>query len=305
MAVIRRVRARGGARELAVEETGAPRGAAVFLLHGTPGGKLGPKPRSIHLHRQNIRLICYDRPGYGESDRDEGRRVVDAAQDVEAIADELEIDRFVVVGRSGGAPHALACAARLPDRVAAAAALVGLAPRAPAQQREGFDWFAGMTADNQRAYRLVEHHPQRLDQLREERSGAVGSDTAQLLPILDEGLHASDRRIIGAIRSALDKTYEDALLRTENWNGWLDDIVALGSVKGWGFDVEEIKVPVLLWHGAEDQFTPVSHTQWLAAHVPTAVTFIETEASHFSAVERLPELLPRVLALADCPVPIR
>ncbi|HEV3169184.1 MAG TPA: alpha/beta fold hydrolase [Actinocrinis sp.] len=289
-------------RQLAVEESGSPHGAVVFLLHGTPGGRRGPKPRAIHLHRQNIRLISYDRPGYGESDRDHGRRVVDAADDVEAIADALGIDRFAVIGRSGGGPHALACAAKLVPRVTAAAALVSLAPRDPVSEREGFDWFAGMTADNRRAYRLVETHPERLDGLREERSGAVGSDTAALLPILDEGLHASDRRIIGAIRSKFDETYQAALSRTENWYGWHDDLIALGDLHGWGFDVREIKIPVLLWHGAEDHFTPVSHSRWLAEHIPTAVTSIETGASHFSAVERLPELLPRVLALADSAV---
>ncbi|HEU5332843.1 MAG TPA: alpha/beta hydrolase [Actinocrinis sp.] len=288
---------------MAVEESGAPNGAAVFLLHGMPGGRLGPKPRSINLHRQHIRLITYDRPGYGESERHEGRRVVDAARDVEAIADALEIDRFAVVGRSGGAPHALACAARLAHRVTAAAALVGPAPRG--RDMAGFDWFAGMTADNERAYWMVENRPDRLKGLLDERSGAVGSDTAALLPILDEGLHASDRRIISTIRSVLDSTYSAALREARNWYGWLDDLVALGNPEGWGFDVEEIAVPVLLWHGSEDQFAPMSHTQWLAAHIRTAVTCIETEASHFSAVERLPELLPRVLALAEAPATAR
>lgn len=303
MAVVRLVSARGGDRKLAVEESGAPNGAAVFLLHGTPGGRLGPKPRSINLHRQDIRLITYDRPGYGGSERHEGRRVVDAAADIEAIADALEIDRFAVVGRSGGAPHALACAARSPHRVTAAAALVGPAPRG--RESPDFDWFAGMTADNVRAYRTVEHRPERLKLLLDERSGAVGSDTAALLPILEEGLHASDKRIIATIRSVLDSTYRAALGESRNWYGWLDDLVALGDPEGWGFDVEEIAVPVLLWHGSADQFTPLAHTQWLAAHISTAVTCIETDASHFSAVERLPELLPRVLRLAEAPVSAR
>jgi pimeloyl-ACP methyl ester carboxylesterase len=288
---------------LAVEESGAPNGAAVFLLHGMPGGRLGPKPRSINLHRQDIRLITYDRPGYGESERHEGRRVVDAATDVEDIADALGIKRFAVVGRSGGAPHALACAARLSHRVTAAAALVGPAPRGP--RVADLDWFAGMTADNERAYRMVENRPDRLKMLLDERSGAFGSDSAALLPSLDEGLHASDRRIIRTIRSVLDSAYSAALREARNWYGWLDDLVALGNPDGWGFDVEEIAVPVLLWHGTEDQFAPVSHTQWLAAHISTAVTCIETEASHFSAVERLPELLPRVLALAEAPMAAR
>lgn len=86
---------------MAYEESGAPDGFPVFLMHGTPGSRRGPKPRGIVLYRMGIRLIAYDRPGYGDSDRFEGRDVADAARDVETIADELRLDRFAVAGRSG------------------------------------------------------------------------------------------------------------------------------------------------------------------------------------------------------------
>ncbi|MEK8107497.1 alpha/beta hydrolase [Micromonospora sp. M12] len=95
-----------------------------------PGQPQRSAPRGIVVYRLGVHLVCYDRPGYGDSDRHEGRRVADAAADVKAIADDLGIERFAVVGRSGGGPHALACAALLPDRVTRAAVLVGLARRA-------------------------------------------------------------------------------------------------------------------------------------------------------------------------------
>src|SRR5215469_3490909 len=110
-----------------VESWGAPKGRPVFLLHGTPGSRRGPRPRASVLYRLGVRLIGYDRPGYGASDRRPGRQVGDAAADVRAIADALGLDRFAVVGRSGGAPHALACAALLSGRVTRVAAMVGLA----------------------------------------------------------------------------------------------------------------------------------------------------------------------------------
>ena len=116
----------------------------IFLLHGTPGSRLGPHPRSSVLHRLGVQLIAFDRPGYGESDRMAGRQVADVAADVLAIADAYGLDRFAVVGRSGGGPHALACAALLPERVTRAAVLVGLAPHGAA----GLDWFDGMAESN-------------------------------------------------------------------------------------------------------------------------------------------------------------
>lgn len=94
-------------RGLSAESLGAPEGKPVFLFHGTPGCRPGLRPRVIVLHRRAIRLISYDRPVYPGSDRLPGRSVEDASADVEAIAEYFGIDRFSVVGRSGGAPHSL------------------------------------------------------------------------------------------------------------------------------------------------------------------------------------------------------
>ena len=92
-------------RQLAVKSLGNPTGRPVFMLHGTPGTLDGPLPRGIFLYRVGIRLISYTRPGYPGSDRKENRTVFDAAADVEAIADELDLDKFSVIGRSGGQHH--------------------------------------------------------------------------------------------------------------------------------------------------------------------------------------------------------
>ncbi|WP_159057557.1 alpha/beta fold hydrolase, partial [Streptomyces scabiei] len=89
-------------RRLRIECAGDPDGRPVFLLHGMPGSRVGPRPRSIFLYHRGARLISYDRPGYGGSDRRQGRRVADAVADVEVVADALGLDRFAVVGRSGG-----------------------------------------------------------------------------------------------------------------------------------------------------------------------------------------------------------
>ncbi|WP_431935967.1 alpha/beta fold hydrolase [Micromonospora sp. RP3T] len=121
-----------GGRRLSYEVFGAPDGYPVFLLHGTPGSRIGPRPRGSVLSRLGVRLISYDRPGYGRSDRSIGRSVADAAADVEGIANLLWLDTFAVVGRSGGGPHALACAALLSSRVTRAAVLNPMAPEAEA-----------------------------------------------------------------------------------------------------------------------------------------------------------------------------
>lgn len=93
-------------RTLAYEQVGDLAGAAVFVLHGTPGCRLsGRHPDLSRVSAAGLRLVTYDRPGYGRSSRHRGRRVVDCVSDVAAIADELEIERFAVKGGSGGAPQ--------------------------------------------------------------------------------------------------------------------------------------------------------------------------------------------------------
>jgi len=253
-------------RGVTVETWGAPKGTPVFLLHGTPGSRSGPMPRPSVLYRLGIRLICYDRPGYGGSDPHPGRTVADAASDVRRIADALNLDKFSVVGRSGGGPHALACAALLKDRVRSAAVLVGLAP----SDAEGLDWYAGMTDSNVEEYKDADAAVRDADAAFRarlaERAEGVRDDPESLVRFLLPQLTGPDRRIVddAAMQRLLTDTYAEALRGSAN--GWIDDVLAFR--RPWGFDLSKVTAPVLLWHGADDMFTPVGHTYWLASHVP-------------------------------------
>ncbi|WP_327346092.1 alpha/beta hydrolase [Streptomyces europaeiscabiei] len=280
-------------RRLRVECAGDPDGRPVFLLHGMPGSRVGPRPRSIFLYHRGARLISYDRPGYGGSDRRPGRRVVDVVEDIEVVADALGLHRFAVVGRSGGAPHALACAALLPHRVTRAAALVTLAP----QNAEGLDWFAGMAPHNVREFRSVLTDPRGFVAKLIPRSAAIRSDPARLLDELRGDLTDEDRMIVSddGIRSMLLRNYREAL-RTSPY-GWIDDALALTGP--WGFDPAEIKVPVLLWHAGKDVFTPSAHSSWLAARIPRAIAVCEPAAAHFAAIRALPDVLSWLLTTTE------
>ncbi|HEY6493732.1 MAG TPA: alpha/beta hydrolase [Trebonia sp.] len=272
-------------RRLATAVYGDPEGRPVFLLHGTPGSRIGPIPRSAVLHRLGVRLICFDRPGYGDSDRLRGRRVADAAADVSAIADALGLERFAVVGRSGGGPHALACAALLPERTTKAAVLVGLAPR----EAEGLDWLGGMTASNVAEYEAVAQGYEQIAAVTGAAAEAVRADPESLLTMLQQQLPDSDQRVVAdrGIRSLLLAAYAEALRTSPN--GWIDDDVAFQAP--WGFDPAAVTVPVLLWHGASDTFSPVSHVKWLAERIPNAAVVVQAGAAHFGALDVLPNIL--------------
>jgi len=273
-------------RRLAVEVQGDPAGSPVFLLHGTPGCRLGPSPRGMLLYRLGVRLITFDRPGYGGSDRLAHRRVADAATDVATIADAYGFERFAVIGRSGGGPHALACAALLPDRVTRAAVLVGLAPWAA----EGLDWFAGMSDSNILGYTAAAAGHGPLAARLTPAAQKIRADPAHLVADVQEEMHASDRPVMAdaGIRALLVQNYAEALRTSAD--GWIDDALAFCSP--WGFDPAAIVVPVLLWHGEDDVFSPVGHTRWLAERIPHATVVVQPGAAHFGALDVLPDVLP-------------
>lgn len=282
--VTRMVEAAGG-RALAVEISGDPQGRPVFLLHGMPGSRVGPAPRSSVLSRMRIRLISFDRPGYGDSDRLPGRRVAAAAADVSTIADALGLDRFAVVGRSGGGPHALACAALLPDRVTCTAAMVSLAP----WDADGLDWYEGMTDSNVQVYRAAELGRFGIADTLESRSKVIRRDPAKLLKDLMPELSLTDRAVVAdsGFRRQLMHTYRQAF--RYGAHGWIDDVLAF--ISAWSFKVESISVPVRLWHGADDPFSPVGHSQWLAQRIPGAELYLEPGVAHFGAFIAMTEAL--------------
>lgn len=168
-------------RTLMFAEWGDPDGSPIFALHGSPGSRLFRHYDEGEYSRAGARVITYDRPGYGGSDRHLGRQVVSCVEDVAAIADELGIERFAVTGRSGGGPHALAVAARLPERVTRAACSVSPAPH----DTPGFDWADGMDPENVRLTEVAlaggPEHVAELERLAEGMLERIAVDPSKLL----------------------------------------------------------------------------------------------------------------------------
>jgi pimeloyl-ACP methyl ester carboxylesterase len=159
------------------------------------------------------------------------------------------------------------------------------------------DWFDGMTESNQRAYRDVTDNPAALIATLNQHAGQVRNNSQGLLNALWPELVDSDKNVIGdiALRRIIAQTHAEAL--SESTEGWEDDVIALGS--RWGFNLSDIMVPVLLWHGGDDVFSPVSHTMWLGKRIKTAEVELRPDFAHFGAVEILPEILTWVLRQAE------
>jgi len=279
-------------RKLAFAQYGDPDGTPVFLLHGTPGCRLsGRHPDESRVVDAGLWLITYDRPGYGQSARHKGRRVVDCVADVATIADELGIDRFFVKGGSGGGPHALAVGARLPQRVTRVACDVGVAPC----EAEDIDWLAGMDPANVKEFNWARAGEDTLrPELEKQAQEALAKVEADPKTLLNEfNLSPSDLAVLEdpRVQQRLRATTRESF--ANGVSGWVDDDLAF--TVPWGFDVSELEVPVEIRYGATDVLVPAGHGEWLAKHVPNAIVTVDDTGGHLSnpdeGLEQLRELV--------------
>src|SRR6516164_1668073 len=248
-------------RTIHVYDTGAEEPdarLAVFWHHGTPNIGAPPEPLFPAAARLGIRWVSYDRPGYGGSTPNPGRDVASAAPDVAAVAGALGM------GHSGGAPHALACGALLPERVLGVVSAAGLAPFGA----EGLDWFAGM-----------------------------GQSSAASLRAAAQGRAAKERYQAQAEYDPEMFTPADHAALAGEWS-WVLDVVGpavaagpaalidddLAYVAPWGFDTAALRPPVLFVHGGQDRVVPSSHSQWLARRSPAAQLRLHPDDGHVSVL---------------------
>lgn len=285
-------------RVLGVHVSGDPHGSPVFLLHGTPGSRMGPHPRAPVIHRLGVRLITMDRPGYGLSERRSGRRVADVAEDVAAVADGLGLERFAVVGRSGGAPHALACAALLEERVSKAAVLAPIAP----PDAQGLNWFQGMARSNIIEYSSAAFGLPIVTRLLTAIAEQIRRDPTHLVPTIMHELPVPDQHMIAdfGVRLRLATNFAEAVRRC-GADGWVDDTLAF--TRPWGFGPESVTAPTLVWHGEADVFSPVEHARWLGGRLPNAHLVIKQGAAHFDTIRVLPDALAWLVRKVAAPGP--
>jgi pimeloyl-ACP methyl ester carboxylesterase len=269
-----------GGRSLGVHDGGDPGGAPVVIHHGTPGSGLLYAPAEALAREQGIRLIGYDRPGYGDSTRVPGRSIADCAADVGAIADALELDRYTSWGISGGGPHVLACAALCDDRLTAVASLAAVAP----WNSDGLDWLAGMGDSNIDEFDAVLAGETALRPLLDrDRAEMLAAAPNELVTVWESLLGDEDRSVLSEEFAAYILA-AGALGLRDGVDGWLDDNLAF--VEPWGFAPESVNRPVLLLHGADDRFVPVSHGRWLAARIPGVEARITEADGHLTLFER-------------------
>ena len=197
-----------------------------------------------------------------ESDRHPGRRIADVVADTEAVADALDAERFLVFGESGGGPYALGCATLLPARVIAAVSMSGPAPF----DADGLDFMAGMGQDNidEVNAALAGEHSLRT-YLSEQREALLATNPQTMHQVMESLLSPVDKAVLTG--DLVDWLHAASIRGLEpGYDGWLDDDAA--TVRPWGFDLSDNRVPVLIQAGKQDRFVPTP------THTGSSTTFL-------------------------------
>ena len=261
-------------RTLAYAEYGDPACPPLFLFHGTPGSRLD---HDAYDRPSTARIICIDRPGYGQSTRWPERRLVDWPADVLTVADALGIDQFSVMGISGGGPYALVCAALIPHRVRRAGVLCGVGPI-------GEEWTdAGTGAQNIATATMARHAPESLFEVGEMIAAAVraapdGAAFFTAAPSPDMPAIDVETLAIPEVQAMMFASVSEAM--RQGGGGFADDFRVHASP--WGFDLGAITVEVRILQGSEDTNVPPSHARWMAANIPGSTLTVLDGEGHMS-----------------------
>jgi len=286
-----------GDRVLRVRDAGDPGGPVVIYFHGTPGSRLDLSFGEQAVAEQGVRLVTFDRPGYGGSTA-APFGLASIAADAHAVADGLGVARFATLGMSGGGPGALAAATVPGGRVIRAGVASGAGP---------FQLVPGaldqLDDDDRAALKLLPADP----------AAAAAGFAAGFEPLIGavapggpgpavafaDLLSPRDSELIQDPRlvSALTTTMREALRSGTSGGGW-DNVSWLGA---WDVDLSAIRCPVLLWYGTEDRFAPPAHGRWLAENLPDARLVMREGEGHFGIMEHLGEMLDALTAPDPAP----
>jgi len=262
-------------RELCVELGGDPDGRAILGFQGSPSGRRMMDEWLDGARMDGVLLISYDRPGYGDSTSNPSRTVRDCASDVRAIASALGVQRLAVWGVSGGAPHALACAALLDGLVCGCVVFSSLAPF----EEHGLDWFDDMGCDLVADAQLLLDSPEAAREAWKKFRVDLLDLSSEQIELRAQKLPTADMAAISYFRRWLLATnFEDAFAPGIEGK-WEDGCAYLSP---WEIDLEAIRVPVRLWHGMSDDVVPMQHSLWLDGRIPTSELHSARGEGHLS-----------------------
>ena len=268
---------------LGYAEYGDAGGVPGFYFHGHPGSRLEAQLAHEAAVELGVRIIALDRPGYGRSDEQPGRRILDWPIDVVEAADALGIGKFSVLGASGGGPYALACGYALPERVAAAGVVSGVGPYSAPGVTKGMRW------QNRVGFQLGARYPSLARFIMWSMARQVRRNPERVVEAVARAMSGADAETVRRpdVRRALAEDIGEAF--RQGHRGAALDVVLLG--RRWGFDLQDVVVPVMLWQGEADVLVPPAMGRHVAARLPDCRARFFPGEGHLLVIDHMAEIL--------------
>ena len=261
-------------RSLSFARFGDPSGKPVFYFHGFPGSRLEPQSNHDAFLKAGIQLLALDRPGIGHSTRKNKRKLLDWPDDVVEIAKILKLEKFSILGVSGGGPYALACARAIPGYLNKVTVACGLGPiDAP-------NATSGMMLSNRVLFRYGKFFPPVLHLSTFLMVRQLSSKPAKGLKKFVEGLPEPDRLVLSKT-DAQDFVAASAVEGVRQGSGPLLEEIGIYS-RSWGSKLEDLNVPVSLFQGEVDIDVPASMARHQASLIPDCEINLYPNDGHFS-----------------------
>ncbi len=274
-------------RRLGYAEWGDPQAPPVVVFHGTPGCRCIGRGMEVPA-----RLIVPDRPGYGLSDSNPGRRIRDYPADIEQLLDHLGIGRFHLFAISGGCPYLLASALAFKERMLGGAVLSGIG------SLHGDDVTEGMEPIQANMVKMAKHHPWLLRQVIAAQVRMAPSDPETVVRHMLASAPAADRIFAESTPGVIDALVDMQREAVHRVEGPLEDALAL--VRDWELPLADVSAPVRFWHGGQDTKAPLRLTRQLVDAIPGAELTEVPGANHFGTLRFLPDA---VRFLTSLPTP--
>lgn len=262
-------------RRLGFIDCGKPEGLPILMLHGTPGSRIFGFENEPLVHDEALRIITPERPGYGLSDPYKNRTIKSFSNDIEQLANHLNIKKFHVAGVSGGGPYALACGQKLPERVMSITLIASATPT----DMTGF--YEGMSFGNKLTFRISKYMPLLLKPLYSYMAWQFRKKPEKLIEAIKPQLCSWDREVLNQLKlkngmevfiSHIKEAYR------QGSGGAYSDTMLLS--KPWGIDFNSITAPIFIWHGESDTLMPISPVKKFARILPKTESHFIKDAGH-------------------------
>jgi pimeloyl-ACP methyl ester carboxylesterase len=263
-------------RRLSFAEFGDLQGKAVFYFHGFPGSRLEAKLADKIAKDRHVRFIGIDRPGFGLSDFKPQRSFIDWPEDVSDLADSLGIDRFSILGVSGGGPYAAACARKIPDRLISVGIVCGMGPVDIPVKRDNFFWLY------RQGLRLAGRSPRMLTILYPLSAFLFRKYPERMLSILSARVARPDKSALKnrELKQVLSRSFREAFCESLMWPA----VDVMLYSRPWGFRLQDIPIDVHLWHGEKDKIVPPAMGHYMAQAIPACRATFYPDEGHFSII---------------------